>query len=66
MKNFEKRVIYFREDYFAYGQGVGEVSMGGTVHQEGRYRRNIADIISNWSDICSTANISKLYAIFGG
>jgi len=29
----------------------------------GRYIRNIADIIPNWSDICSTADILKLSEI---
>jgi hypothetical protein len=41
MKNFEKRVIYLGGDHFAYGYGVGEVSMGGTVHREGDYRRKV-------------------------
>lgn len=29
----------------------------------GMYIRNIVDIIPNWSDICSTADIPKLSAI---
>jgi hypothetical protein len=35
--------------------------IGGS--SRGMYIRNIADITSNWSDICSTADILKLSAI---
>jgi len=43
--------------------------MGGSKIKEmgsssrGRYRRTTADIIPDWSDICSTADIPELSAI---
>ena len=36
---------------------------GDRVSSRGMYMRNIADIIPNGSDICSTADIPELYAI---
>ena len=34
---------------------IGEIGSSS----RGMYRRNIADIIPNWSDICSTADIQS-------
>jgi hypothetical protein len=41
------------------GRKIGEIESSS----RGRYIRNIADIIPNWSDICSTADILKLGAM---
>jgi len=39
------------------GRKIGEIGRSS----RGMYIRNTADIIPNWSDICSTADIPKLY-----
>jgi len=41
------------------GRKIGEIGSSS----RGMYIRNIADIIPNWSDICSTADIPELSAI---
>ncbi len=41
------------------GREIGEICGSS----RGMYIRNIADIIPNWSDICSTADIPELCGI---
>jgi hypothetical protein len=60
MKNFEKRVKYLGMVTSYTGKAWGEVGMGKAVHREGGHKHNIVDIILNWNDICSTADIPRL------
>jgi hypothetical protein len=60
MKNFEKRVKYLRMVTSYTGKAWGEVGMGKAVHREGWHKHNIVDIIPNWNDICSTADMQRL------
>jgi len=41
------------------GRKIGEIRSSA----RGMYIRNIADITPDWSDICNTVDIPKLYAI---